>query len=105
MFIILCILYGYRRTQILFSQQVLVSKHLAKELEKITLEDDDILNSHDVSLFTNTPVDQVLEIVKHRLKKENTLKEYNKQHGFNLDSEDVVNLLEFIIFNHHLFYI
>ena len=66
--------------------------------QKITLEDDDILNSHDVvSLFTNTPVDQVLEIVKHRLKKENILKEYNKEHGFNLDSEDVVNLLEFIL--------
>jgi hypothetical protein len=56
------------------------------------------LNSHDVvSLFTNTPIDQVLEIVKSRLVKEDILKAYNKDTGFNLTSEDVVNLLEFIL--------
>ena len=44
------------------------SKHLAEELQKVIIEEEDILNSHDVvSLFTNTLVDQVLEIVKTRL--------------------------------------
>ena len=47
------------------------SKQLAKELEKVVLEEDDILNSHDVvSLFTNTPVEKVLEIVEQRLERE-----------------------------------
>ena len=46
-------------------------------------DEEDILNSHDVvSLLTNTPIDQVLKIVKDRLEKEKILKEYNKEHGF-----------------------
>jgi len=74
------------------------SKHLAEELQKVALEEDDILNSHDVvSLFTNTPIEKVLEIVKNRLDKENILKDYNKETGFNLESDDVVNLLEFVL--------
>ncbi len=74
------------------------SKHLAEELENVILEEDEILNSHDVvSLFTNTPIDQVLDIVKQRLENEDILKAYNKDNGFNLNSEDVVNLLSFIL--------
>ena len=43
------------------------SKHLAEELQSLIIEEEDILNSHDVvSLFTNTPIGQVLEIVKTR---------------------------------------
>ena len=38
------------------------SKHLAEELQGVVIEEEDILNSHDVvSLFTNTPIDQVLD--------------------------------------------
>ena len=74
------------------------SKNLAEELEKVVIDEADILNSHDVvSLFTNTPIDQVLDIVKDRLEKEDILKEYNKEQGFNLESEDVVQLLQFIL--------
>ena len=49
-----------------------------------------------VSLFTYTPIDQVRGIVKDRLEKEEILKEYNKEHSFNLEIEDVVQLLQFI---------
>ena len=74
------------------------SKHLADELDKVVLEDDEILNSHDVvSLFTNTPIDQVLDIVKRRLENEDVLKIYNHETGFNLTSGDVVQLLDFIL--------
>ena len=74
------------------------SKHLADELAKVVLEDDEILNSHDVvSLFTNTPIDQVLDIVKRRLENEDVLKIYNHETGFNLTSGDVVQLLDFIL--------
>ncbi|XP_072039173.1 uncharacterized protein [Amphiura filiformis] len=74
------------------------SKHLAEELAELVIEEDEILNSHDiVSLFTNTPIDQVLDIVKHRLEKESLLRVYNKETGFNLTSEDVVKLLDFIL--------
>ncbi|XP_072028073.1 uncharacterized protein [Amphiura filiformis] len=71
---------------------------IAEDLAKVVIEEEDILNSHDVvSLFTNTPIDQVLEIVRNRLEKENLLREYNKDTGFKLTSEDVVHLLEFIL--------
>ena len=74
------------------------SKNLVEELEKVIIDEAHILNSHDVvSLFTNTPIDQVLDIVKDRLEKEEILKEYNKEQGFNLESEDVVQLLQFIL--------
>ena len=74
------------------------SKHLADELSKLIIDDSDILNSHDVvSLFTNTPIDQVLDIVRKRLDKENILKVYNKENGFSITSDDVVQLLEFVL--------
>ena len=39
------------------------SEHLAYELAKVVIDEEDILNSHDVvSLFTNTPIDQVLSM-------------------------------------------
>ncbi|XP_072020328.1 uncharacterized protein [Amphiura filiformis] len=74
------------------------SQQLAEDLSKVVIEEEDILNSHDVvSLFTNTPIDQVLEIVRNRLEKENLLRVYNKDTGFKITSEDVVHLLEFIL--------
>ena len=74
------------------------SNHLADELAKVVIDEEDILNSNDVvSLFTNTPIDQVLSIVKDRLEKEDVLRDYNTEQGFKLTSDDVVNLLEFIL--------
>ncbi|XP_072014982.1 uncharacterized protein [Amphiura filiformis] len=80
------------------SHHVLNSKALAEELVEVVIEEGDILNSHDVvSLFTCTPISRVLDIVKERLQRESWLKEYNKSSGFNLATEDVVELLEFIL--------
>ena len=77
---------------------VVNSKHLAEELVDVVIEEGDIMNSHDViSLFTCTPINKVLDIVKARLDKEKWLKDYNKSQGFNLTIDDVVELLEFIL--------
>jgi len=69
------------------------SKHLAQTLADITLDDDEILNSHDVvSLFTNTPINKSLEVIKKRLITDNAWKDRTK-----LLVEDVMELLEFIL--------
>ncbi|XP_072037656.1 uncharacterized protein [Amphiura filiformis] len=74
------------------------SKQLSEDLAKVVIDEEDILNSHDVvSLFTNTPIDQVLDIVQRRLENENILRVYNRETGFKLASKDVVELLEFIL--------
>ncbi|XP_072039384.1 uncharacterized protein [Amphiura filiformis] len=80
------------------THHVLNSKSLAEELVEVVIDEGDILNSHDVvSFFTCTPISKVLDIVKERLQKEGWLKEYNKSNGFNLSTEDVVELLDFIL--------
>ncbi len=67
------------------------SKHLAEEMADVIRDEGDILNSHDVvSLFTCTPISKVLDIVKDRLNRERWLADYNKQHGYKLTAEDVV---------------
>ena len=45
------------------------SKHLAKEMISVMVEENDInLISHDVvSLFTNTPIDLALQVIRERL--------------------------------------
>jgi len=44
------------------------SKDLAAALVNLTLEEDEMLNSHDVvSLFTNTPVYKALEVIKESI--------------------------------------
>jgi len=41
-------------------------RHLAETLEEVTLEDDEILNSHDVvSLFTNRPIKKDYKLTLH----------------------------------------
>jgi len=41
------------------------SRHLAEEIANLEVDTDDILISHDVvSLFTNTPVKESLDIIK-----------------------------------------
>ena len=76
---------------------VVNSKQLAEDLSTLVIEEGDILNSHDVvSLFTCTPINKVLDIVKDRLDK-GGLKEYNKTYDFNLQSADVIELLDFIL--------
>ena len=69
------------------------SRQLAEDLTGVMIEDNDIFNSHDVvALFTNTPIDKTLEIIKTKLEKDNTLKNRTK-----LNTEDIMELLRFVL--------
>ena len=51
------------------------SKELAEELSSFTLEQEDIFTSHDVvSVFTKTPMQETLTIIRERLEKDLDLK-------------------------------
>ena len=77
------------------------SKYLTDELAKVVIDEEDILNSHDVVCehvhqYTDWP--SILSIVKDRLENEDIfLRDYSKEQGFKLTSDDVVNLQEFIL--------
>ncbi len=69
------------------------SKDLAQSLSELVIQEDEILNSHDVvSIFTNTPIEKALEIIKDRLQKDQTWKEVS-----NLEIMDIIELLEFVL--------
>ncbi|XP_072047082.1 uncharacterized protein [Amphiura filiformis] len=69
------------------------SKQLAEDLAQVYIEEGEIFNSHDVvSLFTNTPVDKSLEVIKQRLQKDKSLKQRTL-----LSVEDVMELLAFVL--------
>ena len=69
------------------------SKHLAEGLAEILVEDGDIFNSHDVvSLFTNTPIDQSLQVIQTRLENDTTLKDRTM-----LSVQDIIDLLRFVL--------
>jgi hypothetical protein len=72
---------------------VINSKTLAEDMATVVLEDEDILNSHDVvSLFTNTPIETSLDIIKSRLQNDNKLKERTR-----LSPDDIIQLLQFVL--------
>ncbi|XP_072030398.1 uncharacterized protein [Amphiura filiformis] len=51
------------------------SAQLAEDLSEVMIEEDNMFISHDVvSLFTNTPIDKALEVIKDRLAGDKTLK-------------------------------
>ncbi|XP_072021636.1 uncharacterized protein [Amphiura filiformis] len=55
---------------------VLNSKNLAEDMAEVFIEEGEIFNSHDVvSLFTNTPITESLEVIKNRLQQDTTLKD------------------------------
>ena len=59
----------------------------------VYIDDGEIFNSHDVvSLFTNTPIEKSLDIIKGRLEADNTLKDRTK-----LNPDDIIELLHFIV--------
>ena len=69
------------------------AKHLADEVKTLKLKEDEMFLSHDVvSLVTNTPIPQTIDIINNRLKKDKTL----KKRTF-LAPEDFVELLEFVL--------
>ena len=70
---------------------VLNSKSLADQLKNITVEEDEILNSHDVvALFTNTPIDLTLQIIRDRLEQDQDLKNRTL-----LSIDDIIELVDF----------
>ena len=71
---------------------VLNSKHLAEGLAEVMIEEGEIFNSHDVvSLFTNTPIVQSLDVIRSsRLEKDSDL---NKRTLLTVD--DIIELLRF----------
>ena len=74
-------------------QNVNNSQELAGDLGEIFVEEGDIFNSHDVvALFTNTPIEDALEITRERLKKDKTLKDRTK-----LEVDDIIDLLRFVL--------
>ncbi|CAH1244343.1 Hypp7269 [Branchiostoma lanceolatum] len=69
------------------------SKHLAEEMSTILIEEDDMFLSHDVvSLFTNTPIPETLDIIRRRLQEDRGLKNRT-----NLQVDDILELLSFIV--------
>ncbi|XP_072043001.1 uncharacterized protein [Amphiura filiformis] len=69
------------------------SKDLAEDLAEIMIEQGEEFISHDVvSLFTNTPIDKSLEIIKQRVMDDDTLGERT-----NLTPEDIMEALEFTL--------
>ena len=61
-----------------------------KDFRKL-VEEDEIINAHDVvSLITNVPIPQVLELISQRLRLDNSLHKCTK-----LLTDDVMELLEF----------
>ena len=59
----------------------------------VLIEEGEYFNSHDVvSLFTNTPIDQTIEIIRKRLLEDKDLK--NRTY---LEADDIMELLELIL--------
>ena len=68
------------------------SKHL-EELSSVMIQQDETFASHDVdSLFTNTPIQKSMLIIRDKLEKDVTLKDRT-----NLCVDDVMELLEFVL--------
>ena len=69
------------------------SKDLAQEMSEVLIEEDEIFNSHDVvSLFTNVPIQQAIDVVRQRLNDDTSLKNRTL-----LSVDNIMELLEFIL--------
>ena len=72
---------------------VLNSKNFAEEMTEIIIEENEVFNSHDVvSLFTNVPIPQALDVVRQYLTNDTTFKTRTL-----LTVDDVMTLLEFVL--------
>ena len=70
-------------------------KRLAEDLAQVYIEEGEmeIFNSHDVVLlFTNTPIDKSMEVIKRRLLQDKTLKQRPL-----LSVDDIMDLLRFTL--------
>ena len=69
------------------------SKNLAEELSEVDIDPWDMLFSHGVvSLFTNTPIPQMIDIIQGRLKSDKTLKQRTL-----LEVDDIIEMMTFVL--------
>ena len=69
------------------------SQQFATEMASVLIDEGECFVSHDVvSLFTNTPVSEALEIIRNQLENDKGLKDRT-----NLDIDDIMELLEFVV--------
>ena len=62
-------------------------------MAEVFIEEGEIFNSHDVvSLFTNTPINESLDVIKKRLQNDKSLKQRTL-----LSVDDVIELLRFVL--------
>jgi hypothetical protein len=65
----------------------------SKDIQTLHLEDDEIMNSHDVvSLFTNVPLKDAMDVIRKRLLADTTLFQRT-----NLLVDDIMTLLDFVL--------
>ena len=75
------------------SHHIKNSKHLANEFASIMIEQDEMFLSHEiVSLFTNIPINETLNVIKKQLEADTKQKLRT-----NLNVDDIMELLKFII--------
>jgi hypothetical protein len=65
------------------------SEHVIKLIQDINLQNEDYLVSFDVSLFTNIPLEEVLQVIRNRLSMDPSFPECSP-----LQVEDVMELLD-----------
>jgi len=69
------------------------SQEFATEMASVLIDEGDCFVSHDVvSLFTNTPISEALEIIRNQLENDKRLKDTT-----NLEIDDIMELLEFVM--------
>ena len=75
------------------SHHIKNSNHLANEMAPIMIGQDEMFLSYDVvSLITNTPINETLDVIKKQLEANTKLKLRT-----NLNVDDIMELLKFIV--------
>jgi len=69
------------------------SQEFATEMPSVLIDEGECFVSHDVvSLFTNTPISEALEIIRNQLENDKRLKDRT-----NLETDDIMELLESVV--------
>lgn len=76
------------------------SAKFAEEISNVDIQDDEVMLSFDVvSLFTAIPVDKACDYTSNKLLKDDTLSSRT-----NLDSNEIISLLNFVLSNNYFIY-
>ena len=64
------------------SSHVLNSKHFAETMRDITIEEDELLVSFDMSsLFTNVPIGEAVQVIQAKLREDDSRELHSRQIG------------------------